>query len=95
MTYTYICFPFKLVVNLDEAKPKEAKPVNEALHDGYRWVRTDGEFAIFEKVTGTLTDREAWLLSDVSHITRTKIDSTQYLELQVLARKLYNWRKKQ
>lgn len=94
MTYAYICFPARLVLNLDDAKPAEAKSVNEALRDGYRWIRTDGDFAIFEKVTGTLTEREAWLLSDVSHVGRTKIDSTQYMELQVLARKLYNWRKK-
>lgn len=28
-----------------------SRPLREALDKGYRWVRTDGEYAVFEKVT--------------------------------------------
>lgn len=101
MIYSYLTFPAFLVQMTLRAEPvnpvlpEDALPIQVALATGYRWVRTDRDLAIFEKVTGTLTEREAWLLNDVSYLTRTSIDSVQYMELQALARKLASWRARQ
>lgn len=33
------------------AEDATSRPLRDCLEKGYRWVRTDGEYAVFEKVT--------------------------------------------
>jgi hypothetical protein len=58
--YEYLCFPADSVCSLFAARAREkregyvadcllSQAIDQALRDGFRWVRTDFELAIFER----------------------------------------------
>ena len=64
--YSYITLPVS-VAHWVSVAPDKSKPdsyiseepgmdeFRQALRDGYRWIRTDGDFAILEKPTNPIT----------------------------------------
>ena len=61
--YDYVLFDKQMAIDVFRYRPLETTggcssqnidpqqdSIRDALHEGYRWVRSEGEFAVFEKV---------------------------------------------